>query len=197
MDLLPKHELKQKGQEAFLDGAVTRFHVKIQWKTSVDLDLHAILELKPDATMTAKTGGFLGIGGRSTTIPVSKTDHHVSFRNKGSLTSEPFVSLDKDAGVGDKGGDNEENLTFEKLEAVKYALIVANIYNKPNSNFASYDGKVTIITNKGNIIVPLSESKPGSWFVVAMLDNSSPIGAKIININEVLKEQPRLSSFIR
>ena len=37
---------------------------------------------------------------------------HIYFGNKGKLTTSPYIALDKDSGVGNSAGNNEENMTI-------------------------------------------------------------------------------------
>ncbi len=176
--------LKEKGQKAPLSGK--DFHAILRWKTAVDLDLHCFYRLKADAAPAKKglMGKLLGGSGSGR--------GHVYFGDRGSRENAPWVYLDQDAGVGDKGGDNEENLYFTRLETIEHALIAANIFNKPNSNFSAYDGRVMVRGGGREIEVPLTESSPGSWCLIARIDNSGPGGAQLINVNQVRRDEPVL-----
>lgn len=121
----------------------------------------------------------------------------ISYQNRGNIRSFPYIKLDKDAGIGDKvdtAGGNEENIHFGDISKLQYALIVANIYGK-STNFAQYNGKVTVAVGNEQIIVPLTESKTGSWCAVALIDNSG-IAAKLVNINRTVRSKPSLSDYI-
>jgi len=128
------------------------------------------------------SGGASGVG-------------QISFMNRGSKTASPWIFLDKDAGVGDRGGSNQENIWFTKVDEIEHALIAANIFNKPNANFATYSGLVTVRCGGQEIEVPLTESAPGSWCIIAHLDNSRAT-PQLININRTQKDKPELSQFI-
>ncbi|GBC59865.1 hypothetical protein DENIS_0806 [Desulfonema ishimotonii] len=187
LKLSSKVVLKQKGEKASL--ACKSFDAVMRWRTSVDLDLHCFYRLKPDAPKPAR--GFLGkiFKGQPT------AEGHISFMNFGNKTDSPWIFLDRDAGVGDRGGDNEENIHFTRVDQIEHALIVANIFNKPNANFASYDGVVVVRGGSREIEVPLSESQPGSWCVIARLDNSGAT-PQLINVNQTRKDEPVLSDFL-
>lgn len=74
----------------------------MNWKTAVDLDLHAYVITTNDE--------FL----------------HVSFSNKKSPCGN--IILDQDAGVGNTSGDNEENLIVQDVTKIKKVIFVANIF---------------------------------------------------------------------
>ncbi|MBT9142532.1 MAG: hypothetical protein DDT29_00926 [Dehalococcoidia bacterium] len=187
--LASKVVLKQKGEKASLSG--NDFQATLRWKTAVDLDLHCFYQLK-DPTLAASKG-ILGklLGGDST----ATGEGQIFFANRGSKDKSPWIYLDKDVGIGDVAGDNEENIYFTKLEYIKHALIVANIYAKANANFASYKGVVIVRGGGREIEVPLTEREPGSWCIVARLDNSGRI-PQLINVNKTQRDKPMLSQFI-
>src|SRR6185437_11810030 len=84
---LGKITLKKPGDTISLRKAakIENIHVKLTWTKAVDLDLHAFY--------ITKQGKF----------------GHIYFGNKGKFTRSPYISLDKDAGVGNTAGNNEEN----------------------------------------------------------------------------------------
>lgn len=144
----------------------------LSWTYPIDLDLYGIYRLK---------------NGREGTI---------YYHNLGSLETSPYISLDKDEGVGDVGGDNEENMRFKDLSQIQHLLIVANIYKKKNVNFAQYDGKVVVSASNGQgFEVPLTEQETGSWCVVARVENTDLIGPKLFNVNKVFKNRPKIDYF--
>ena len=105
MDLVSKKTLAQKGDKAGLLGKEIK--ATLRWRTAVDLDLHCFYRLKTDTPPVPQKKGFLaklvGMGG-------SSAEGHVCFSSRGSKTASPWIFLDEDAGVGDVGGDNEENI---------------------------------------------------------------------------------------
>lgn len=171
VELKPKVELKEKGEAAYIP--VEQLVVTLKWTEAVDLDLMGFYR-----THNGREGA-------------------VYYGEKGDMNAFPFMALDEDMGVGDVGGENEENLRITNLKEMAHLLIVTSIYNKPDSNFGRYDGKVTIVSGSGdNIEVPLTATETGQWCVIARIDNSTPIGAKLINVNKVQKEQPTIGQFI-
>lgn len=166
VEIKNKIELRDKNDEANLTES-TNIHAQLKWTSSVDLDLYTFY-----LTKEGKEGRvFYG------------------------RMSEEGIRLDEDAGVGDIGGDNEENINIESLHNLKHILIVANIYNKL-TNFSKYNGSVIVEAGEQQIKVPLTSKTKGSWCVVAHLDNTSPIGAKLINVNKVYTIAPSIMNFI-
>lgn len=170
MQLKPKVTLQQKGEEAYI--SLKQLIVTLRWTAPVDLDLLAFYRAKD---------------GRAGAI---------YYAEKGNMNSFPFMALDEDMGVGDVGGDNEENLRITRLDDISDVLIVASIYNKPDSSFGRYDARVSLTTDAGdNVEVPLTATETGQWCVVAHIDNNSAMGAKLVNVNRVQSEQPDVSQF--
>jgi len=185
VELKPKVVLKQKGESAYIP--VKNLVATLSWTAAVDLDLYAFYRAKKDIK---RRGGLLDRGGVK-----PGQEGTVYYRSKGNLKKFPWMSLDQDSGVGDVGGQNAENLRITNLDEVEHVLIVANIFNKPNANFASYDGRVTLIAGDQVVEVPLTATTGGSWCIVAHIDNSNPMGARLININKVQCDQPKASQF--
>ena len=186
MDLKPKITLKKKGDSA--DIPVKNLIATLSWTAAVDLDLYAFYRAK----MAIKSkGGFLGFGG------VKPGQEGKSFYgSRGKLNKFPWMQLDQDSGVGDQGGTNEENLRIVNLDEIDHILIVANIFNKPNADFSSYDGKVTIKTDSDRRFeIPLTATTGGNWCVVARIDNTNPTNTRLINVNKVQSEEPTISQF--
>lgn len=189
MGITPKISLTKKGESAPIQ--IKNLHVKLEWKTAVDLDLYAIYKTK--ATTKQKGGFFAKVFG--TDIAPNK-EGKIFYGKKGSLNEFPYIELDQDAGVGDVAGTNEENMKINNLDEHAHLLIVANIYNKPNAVFAKYDGKITIITDKETYEVPLMAKEKGNWCVIAHIDNTNEISANLTNINKILMREPQVSDFI-
>lgn len=183
--LKPKVILKPK-ESAYIP--VKDLVATLSWTAPVDLDLYAFYRAKKTIE---ERGGFLGFGGIK-----PGQEGKVYYGSMGNLRKFPWMRLDQDAGVGDVGGQNEENLRIANLDEMEHILIVANIFNKPNANFASYDGEVTLRAGDEVIEVPLTATTGGNWCVVARIDNSSSMGAQLINVNKVQRNQPRISQFV-
>lgn len=142
----------------------------LSWKTSVDLDLYAFWKTKDGKTGKVFYGQKSGLGGQ--------------------------IKLDADAGVGDSGGDNEENMNIIHLDDIVHIVIAANIYGKSNANFAEFNSKVTIKTDQQEFEVPLTSKVGGSWAVIAWLDNTNPISTQLTNVNTVQRQEPTVAQVI-
>ncbi len=168
-ELKQKVTLKNKGEEAYV--SVKQLMVTLRWTKDVDLDLMAFYKTKdgrPGGVFTDQLGGSLG-----------------------SLNNFPFIELSGDAGVGATGGDNEEILRITKLDDLAELYIVTLNYTdaskKIASAFSDYDGSVVVMNDKGEAIeVLLNASEKGHVAVICKIDNTSPMGAKLINMNEIM-----------
>jgi uncharacterized protein involved in tellurium resistance len=182
LNLKTKVILREKGQRALVASKGATVKATLNWKTSIDFDLHCFYKTKK----LENAGFFQKMFGNT-----EAQSGHISFREKGTLDESPYIKLDKDAGIGDKGGDNEENIYFGKLENLDRAWIAVNTFNKPNSCFANYDAKVTLHLGEQEIIVPLKEKTPGAWCVIAELVSDKD-GIYLVNINQTQSETPAL-----
>ncbi len=171
------------------DSGNHKFKATLKWKSSVDLDLYCLYKLKganPNPSFIEKIKVFL-FGDEE------DLQGTINYGNKGSENRSPFIRLDEDSGIGDTGGDNEENIFFGNIDKIESAIIVANIYNR-NTNFAQYNSSVSVQGGDKKFTVPLSETKTGSWCVVAKIDNKN--GESILtNINETLSSKPKLNNY--
>lgn len=157
------------GESSKLDTTepLTNIRIKLKWTADVDLDLHAFIKRK------------------------NGNEEHVFYGNRHSRN----IHLDNDAGVGDLGGDNKENIKISYLDDIEEILFAANIFSLGGS-FADYDGKIIIRTNNGDkVTVPLSSPKTANWCVISKLTNSSNEGPIVININKVTNNLPHIDSF--
>jgi len=170
MEIKDKVVIREKGDTAAIP--TKNLVATLRWRKAVDLDLWCFYKTKD---------------GKEGTI---------SFGNKGFLGRAPFIELDKDDGVGDKGGDNEENIRFADLANIEHAYICANIYGKSHANFASYDGSVVVKAENKAFEVPLIDKSQGSWCVVAHLDNSHPVISKLENVNVTIANRPTIANLV-
>ena len=169
-ELKAKVTLKTKGEEAYI--TVKQLMVKLRWTADVDLDLMAFYETKD-----GRTGGVVSDNYPGGTM--------------GSMNEFPFIQLSGDAGVGAVGGDNEEVLRSTRLDDMARVYICTINYTdaieKKDSSFSSYDGGVLVVDEKGeSVAVPLDSTEKGTVAVVAKIDNTSAIGAKLINENRIM-----------
>ncbi len=154
-------ELKQKGSEANV-ASFKQLMVSMKWTTAADFDLAAAYEAKD---------GKQGL---------------VYFGELGDLNAFPFMQLSGDEGVGDSGGDNEETLRITKLDDMKYVWLLCWDYGKVQegapARFKESDVNITVLDDKGNTHnVTLDTGDMGNVALIATIDNSSPVGAKLVN----------------
>lgn len=143
-------------------GPITRINVKLKWTAAVDLDLHCYYRTKAGAKK------------------------HVWWMWRNGVD----MVLDKDAGIGNVGGQNEENITITSLDRLETILFATKIFSKGGC-FADYDGKVTIETNNGDdIIVPLTARERADWCVIAKIKNPGAAPASVANLNHVMPNKP-------
>jgi tellurite resistance protein TerA len=158
-------EIKQKGGSAEL-GGISQCMVTLAWTTATDFDLAALYETKD---------GKKGM---------------VYFGEMGNLNEFPFMQLSGDEGVGDSGGDNKEEMRLTKFDDMVKVHIVAWDYTAVSdgtpARFSGSDVKVTLMDDKGTSHdVPLASGDVGNVCIVATIDNSSPMGAKLVNESSV------------
>ncbi len=157
-------ELAQKGAEANV-GGFKQLLVTMKWTTAADFDLAAVYETKD---------GRKGL---------------VYFGDLGDLNAFPFMQLSGDEGVGDAGGDNEEQMRIANLDEMKFVWILCWDYGKVQeggpARFAGSDVVLTVMDDKGNAHdVTLDTGDTGNVALLATIDNSSPIGGKLVNTSK-------------
>ena len=176
MEIKPKVQLKAKGETANLPLA-DQMIAKLNWKTSVDLDLMVFGE-KTDGTHFGVYSNL--ISGDKATM--------------GDANAFPFMVLSEDAGVGAQGGDNEEEIKIFNLENIKTCSIVAFNYTdatrkNQNASFAQYKSKVTIEAIKGTEItpfeIPLDSTEKGHAAIIATI-TKTPMGASVKKEDKVV-----------
>lgn len=156
-------DLVQKGQTAELES-ITGIKLTASWTEAADLDIAALYEAKD---------GRKGM---------------VYFGSKGDLNGFPHMKLDKDAGVGDKGGANQETMKIAKLDDMKIVhLCIWDYGNVQKGEPGRFGGtvKVELVDNNSTShAVKLDGNPIANVVVIATIDNSSPIGAKLINTSK-------------
>ena len=82
-------------------------------------------------------------------------------------------------------------MTIAALDGLDRALIVANIYRKPDARFGAYDGVVLLELGEQRLEVPLTEKREGSWCLIAEIER---VGERhyFVNRNRVTDIAPRL-----
>ena len=154
-------DLKQKGESAEV-SSFKQLLVTMKWTTAADFDLAAAFEGKD---------GKKGL---------------VYFGDLGNLNAHPFMQLSGDEGQGDAGGDNEEQMRIAKLDDMKQVWILVWDYGKVNegapARFAGSDVSLNVMDDKGTSYdVTLDTGDMGNVALIATIDNSSAMGAKLIN----------------
>jgi tellurite resistance protein TerA len=157
-------ELKQKGEQANV-GGFKQLMIAMKWTTAADFDLAAAYEGKD---------GKIGL---------------VYFGELGDLNKFPFMQLSGDEGVGDKGGQNEETMRIAKLDDLKNVWLICWDYGKVKdgsaARFKDSDVNLSIIDDKGTTYnVKLDTGDMGNVAVIATIDNTSAIGAKLVNTSK-------------
>ena len=167
-------DLVQKGATANLP-AIKQLLVTLSWSIAADFDLCAVYEAKD---------GRKGM---------------VYFGDKGDMNAFPYISLDEDAGVGDSGGDNQETMRVVQMDEMDKIHIVCWDYGQVNkgapARFEGSDVKIAIMDDTGTDHAAILETgTTGNVAIVATLDNSSPMGAKLVNVSKAgtLKELKKL-----
>ncbi|ELR98779.1 hypothetical protein [Gloeocapsa sp. PCC 73106] len=170
VSLKAKTVLNQKGEEAFI--ALKELTVTLKWSASVDLDLMAFYKAKDGRTGAVVSDNYPG-------------------GNLGNLNEFPYIQLSGDEGVGATGGDNEEVLMISRLDDLAEVYVCTINYTdaiaKKDSSFSKHDGGIIVMDEQGETIgVPLNSEKGGQVAVIARIDNTNPIGAKLINENRII-----------
>jgi tellurite resistance protein TerA len=175
-------ELKQKGEDTTLE--VTHpLTVSMRWTTAADFDLAVIYETNE---------GKQGI---------------VYFGDKGQLHDFPYMALSKDEGIGDTGGNNEENMRIERLDDMKFIWIFCWDYGMVQkgqaARFKNSDVTLTIADDAGHQnTVTIDTGDSGNVCCIATIDKSDPAQAKFINYSQVgtlngLKTLEQLTSIVQ
>ena len=152
--------LNSMNDSATLDTSrpITEVKVQLEWGAKVDLDLAAFYTTKN------------GITGQ------------VDYRIKDA----PGIRLDTDAGVDEKGGRNEENITITALDWYKEIWFATFLFSSMGT-YSDYDGRVTLTTNNGDDIqVPLTSTENKRYLLIAKLTNG-PDGPTFSTLNKAVE----------
>ena len=142
---------------------LTDVRVQLRWTKAIDLDLHAF---------------FIRRDGQSS---------QVYFGNRSALG----VTLDHDAGIGDRAGRNVENIVVGDLEPIASIVFATKIFGQ-GDRYSDYDGAVEVMPSDGSkFVVPLSAQERGRWCWIARIDLDRN-GAGVTNLNQVSDEEPEL-----
>ena len=170
-------ELKLKGEAAQLEQ-FKQLTISMKWTTAADFDLAAVYQTK-----TGKHG-------------------IVYFGDLGNLNAFPYISLNKDEGVGDQGGNNEEIMHISRLSDLDYVWILCWDYNMvqrgKSARFKDSDVNLTMTNEMGTrIAVTVDTGDFGNVCCLATLDNTGET-SKLINASKAgtLKELKTLEQLI-
>lgn len=142
---------------------LTDVKVRLRWTRAIDLDLHAFYALR-----SRRTG-------------------HVYFGCK----DLDGITLDTDAGIGDRAGRNAEIITVADLSPFRAIIFATKIYGQ-GDRYSDYDGSVEVCPSDGSsFVVPLSTQQRGKWCEIARIDLDEN-GASVANLNKVSDEVPGL-----
>ena len=157
-------ELRQKGHAALIDQ-FKQLTVSMKWTTAADFDLAVAYQTK---------AGKPGL---------------VYFGDLGSLNTFPYINLNKDEGVGDTGGNNEEILQISQLDDMQYVWIFCWDYNQvqqgKSARFRDSDVHLTMTNEVGKrISVTVDTGDFGNVCCIATIDNTGAT-PKLINASQV------------
>ena len=144
-------------------------NAKMLWHTPIDLDLHAFYQRK---------------NGRV---------EHVYYQAKNGHG----VTLDRDAGVGNKLDDpkgNEENIRCTNFNDIERILFATKIFAERGC-FSDYDASVTVTTSnprESEYLTRMVSKERLDWCVIAMIDNSNTEKPRVISINQVIAYEPNV-----
>jgi tellurite resistance protein TerA len=182
MVLAAKVVLKDKGASAALPE-VKQAMLTLSWTKAVDLDLMAFGKKKDGSTF----GVF--------TEMLSKDP-----KTQGDLNAFPFMQLSKDAGVGAKGGANEETIKLYQLDSsIDEVHFVCLNYTDASQNksasFANYDATINMINDKGENLIQgqLNDATQGVAAHLCTIKNGAICGS-FINQNKVMSLQELIAN---
>ena len=159
-------DLTKKGEEAAIEE-IKQMMITLTWGIQADFDLAALVEYKD----------------------MKKDSELIYFKNQGDLNKAPFIFLDKDAGVDstiDESGENKETMRIMKMDPdIAKIHIIAwdwdQVEASSEARFAGSDVKITAMNQDGTEIPVSLDGGSGNVSIVACIDNTSPMGAKVVN----------------
>ena len=163
-------ELKQKGEKADI-GSFKQLKVSLIWTSAVDLDLMAFYKTKD-----GKVGGVY-------------SDNYAG-GSMGDLNQFPFIQLSGDEGVGAVGGDNQEEIRIVKLDDFEElhicALNFTDASSKSSKVFADYDARVEVVSDQGEKITVLLDSRDIGPVAMICKFTSGLVANSLVNDSEVI-----------
>jgi hypothetical protein len=166
--LKPKVTLKTKGEEAYV--SVKQLMVSLQWTASVDLDLMAFYKTKD-----GRDGGIF-------------SDNYAGGRY-GQLEHLSFYPTQRRCRSWRYRRSNEEVIRITQLDdmAEVYICTINLLMPARNKNrvSASTTRKSRLLMIKGKMCPASGFSQSGVVAVIAKIDNSGFMGAKLVNENRI------------
>ena len=172
--------LKEKGEEGFIyvnlsaDGMLSsgRLMINLNWTARVDMDLMAFYR-----TIDGQAGGVF-------------SDRYPG-GSLGSVDHFPYIELSGDEGIGISTDENDEVIHIAKLDHLSELYIVTLNYTdaveKKLTPFKEYDGTDILLNDRGESAeIRLDSPDKGHVAVVCKIDNAGTMGAKLINMSEVM-----------
>lgn len=156
--------LTQKGATAEV-GRFEELEVNMHWTTAADFDLAVVYET---------TKGTPGL---------------VYFGDRGKLNEFPYIGLSGDQGVNDQAGDKQESLSITKLDGMKKLWILVWDYGQVQkgnaARFTDSDIQLHLQDDNGKTYqVALNTGGTGNVAVIATIDNTDPLGPRLINTSK-------------
>lgn len=172
--------LKEKGEEGFIyvslssEGMLSsgRLMINLNWTAKVDMDLMAFYR-----TNDGQAGGVF-------------SDRYPG-GSLGSVDHFPFIELSGDEGIGISTDENDEVIHIGRLDHLAELYIVTLNYTNAVENkltsFKEYDGTAILLNDRGESAeIRLDSPDKGHIAVVCKIDNAGSMGAKLINLSEVM-----------
>ncbi len=172
--------LEEKGAEGFIyvnlsrEGMLSsgRLMINLNWTAKVDMDLMAFYRTKD-----GQAGGIF-------------SDRYPG-GSLGSIDNFPFIELSGDEGIGISTDQNDEVIYIGRLDHLAELYIVSLNYTdaveKKLTPFKDYDGTAILLNDRGESAeIRLNSPDKGNVAVVCKIDNAGTMGAKLINMSEVM-----------
>ncbi len=172
--------LKEKGEEGFIyvnlskEGLLSsgRLMINLNWTAKVDMDLMAFYR-----TNDGQAGGVF-------------SDRYPG-GSLGSIEHFPYIELSGDEGIGISTDENDEVIHIARLDHLSELYIVTLNYTdaveQKLTPFKEYDGTAILLNDRGESAeIRLDSEERGHIAVVCKIDNAGTMGAKLINMSEVM-----------
>ncbi len=149
-----------------------RLMINLNWTAKVDMDLMAFYRTKDGQAGAVLSDRYPG-------------------GTLGDLDSFPFIELSGDEGIGMSLDANDEVIHIGRLDHLAELYIVTLNYTDAVDHkltpFSEYDGTALILNDRGESAeIRLDSPEEGHIAVVCKIDNAGTMGAKLINMSEVM-----------